>query len=107
MSRRAMLSLLTALHAGLLAACTPAPGARAPTPVASYAATVAAAQKRADSGDYAGADRILADFALHARDKSEAQEASFWRALYLVDPANRTSSMVEGIRALDIYLSAP
>ena len=30
---------------------------------------------------------------------------AFWRALYMVDPANRTASIAEGIRALDIYLS--
>jgi hypothetical protein len=37
----------------------------------------------------------------------EATEISFWRALYMVDPANKRTSIPEGIRALDIYLSTP
>lgn len=107
MSRRATLSTVLVLQACVMAACTPARGTRAPSPAPSYTATLAAAQRRADSGDYAGADRILADFALRASDKSEAQEITFWRALYIVDPANRMASMLEGIRALDIYLNTP
>lgn len=107
MSRGKCRSMALLFHAFVLAACTPAPGARAPFPAPSYTAALVAAQKRADTGDYAGADRILADFALRASNKSAAHEISFWRALYLVDPANRTGSTAEGIRALDIYLNTP
>lgn len=63
------------------------------------------ADKRVAEGDYAGADRILADFAIKAKGTHEATEIAFWRALYMVDPSNKTASMGDGIRALDIYLS--
>jgi hypothetical protein len=71
-----------------------------------FDAVVAAANKRVESGDYVGADRILADFALKTKGTPQATEASFFRALYMVDPQNKTSSMDEGIRALNIYLSS-
>ncbi|MEJ7759918.1 MAG: hypothetical protein WKF55_10070 [Gemmatimonadaceae bacterium] len=100
----ALFCLVSVITAG---ACSPARGSQAPSPASSYATTLASAQRRADSGDYAGADRILADYALKAKNKADAHEISFWRALHMVDPANKTASMTEGIRALDIYLSTP
>jgi len=75
------------------------------TPAASFADALARAQARVDSGDYKGADKILSDYALVNKGKDEAREAAFWRALYLVDPANKTASIAQGIRALDIYLA--
>lgn len=107
MIRRSLALRLILASAWTAAACAPARSSQLPAPAATYASTLAAAQQRADSGDYAGADRILADFALRAPNKAEAHEISFWRALYLVDPANRSSSPEEGIRALDIYLKTP
>jgi len=104
MIRRSLALSLILASAWTAAACAPARSSQLPAPAATYASTLAAAQQRADSGDYAGADRILADFALRAPNKAEAHEISFWRALYLVDPSNRSSSPEEGIRALDIYL---
>jgi len=70
-----------------------------------YDATLVAADKRVESGDYEGADRILADYALKAKGTPLGSEIGFWRALYMVDPKNPTSSMAEGVRALDIYLN--
>lgn len=66
---------------------------------------LAAADKRVEQGDYSGADRILSDFSLKARGTAEGTEVAFWRALYMVDPKNPSSSMAEGVRALDIYLT--
>ncbi len=91
----------------MLASCSARQPTQAPVAQASYETTLAAAQKRADLGDYAGADRILADFALKTPNKSQALELTFWRALFMVDPANRTAPIIEGIRALDIYLNTP
>lgn len=107
MTGRNFLSLAIAVSGLAAAGCAPARSNQLPAPVPTYASTLAAAQKRADSGDYAGADRILSDFALRTPNRAEGQEISFWRALYLVDPANRSSSMAEGMRALDIYLKTP
>ncbi len=89
------------------AACQPAaPPAAAPAPAPGYAAALVAAERRVDAGDYAGADRILADFALRARGTEDGVEVAFWRALYMVDPSNHTASIGEGIRALEIYLAS-
>ncbi len=92
----------------LAAACTnQAPIAKPPAPVTSFETAVDNAAKRVEALDYVGADRILSDFALAARGRPEAQEISFFRALYLVDPANKTASLSEGLKAIDIYLSTP
>lgn len=99
---------IAALAMLLLSACSRGQkAAPAPFPDAGYTAAIAAAEKRAEAGDYSGADKVLADFALKARGTNEAAEASFWRAMYMVDPLNKTASIPAGIRALDIYLNAP
>ncbi len=77
----------------------------APLPAAEFAAAIEAARQKVDAGDYAAADRILADYSLSHQGTPEAREISFWRAMYIVDPANRTASIAQGIRALDIYLA--
>lgn len=74
-------------------------------PAAEFAATIEAARQKVDAGDYLAADRILADYSLRHQGTPEAREVSFWRAMYIVDPANRTASIAQGIRALDIYLA--
>lgn len=79
----------------------------APAPAQAYGDALRAAEERVSEGDHAGADRILSDFALRSRGTDEATEIAFWRALYMVDPANRRTSIPEGIRALDIYLATP
>jgi hypothetical protein len=79
----------------------------APAPAQAYAEVLKDAEERVQKGDHAGADRILADFALKLPGTEEATEIAFWRALYMVDPANKRTSIPEGIRALDIYLATP
>jgi hypothetical protein len=86
-------------------ACAGKHAGKAPEPVDPFMSTVVAAERRVEAGDYAGADRILADYSLKAKDSEDGVEIAFFRALYMVDPNNRTASMAEGVRALDIYLS--
>ena len=100
MNRRAL--ILLALAA---AACSKQPVTTAPRPAAEFANAIEAARQKVDSGDYTGADRVLADFALAHQGKVEAREIAFWRALYIVDPANKTGSTAQGIRALEAYLA--
>ena len=108
MIRRSTISRVVVAGALLLGACAKStPAAKPPAPAEAYTAAIAAAQKRAEAGDYSGADRILADFALKSRGTPEATEASFWRAMYMVDPSNKTASIPEGLRAIDIYLATP
>lgn len=89
-----------------VAACAKQPAAVAPTPAAGFANAIEAARRKVDAGDYPGADRVLAEHALRVPGTQEAREIAFWRAMYIVDPANRTASIAQGIRALDIYLSS-
>ena len=108
MSERISLKKIVVASLILLAACSssPQPAGKAPVPESeAYASALVAAEKRVEQGDYSGADRILSDFSLKARGTQEGTEVSFWRALYMVDPKNPTSSMAEGVRALDIYLT--
>jgi hypothetical protein len=79
---------------------------KTPAPAAEFAAAIEASRQRVEAGDYQAADRILADYALRNQGTAEAREISFWRAMYIVDPANRTASVAQGIRALDIYLAS-
>ena len=90
----------------LVAGCggTPAPQT-APTQNDAFETALLAAERRVEAGDYSGADRILSDFGLKAQGTQESVEVAFFRALYMVDPNNRTASMAEGVRALDIYLN--
>lgn len=74
-------------------------------PAAEFAGAIEAARVKVDAGDYTTADRILSDYSLKHQGTAEAREVTFWRAMYLVDPANRTASIAQGIRALDIYLA--
>lgn len=98
--------LRTSIVVVAIAACSRGKPTTAPSPIASFDATVAAAEKRAEAGDYSGADKLLADYALRTRGTPEGTEISFFRALYMVDPQNKASSMDEGIRALGIYLNS-
>ena len=89
-----------------IAACASQPKPETtPTPAAEFAGAIEAARLKVDAGDYTSADRILADYSLKHPGTPETREVAFWRAMYLVDPANRSASIAQGIRALDIYLA--
>lgn len=106
MNERASLKKIAVALLMLGSACSPQQAGKPPAPKSDpYEATLLAAEKRVEAGDYEGADRILSDFALKAKGTPQGQEIGFWRAIYMVDPKNPTSSMAEGVRALDIYLS--
>jgi hypothetical protein len=92
--------------ASILAACSQgSKPPEAPSPDDGFAAAVSAADKRVEAGDYSGADRILADYALKNKNTDNGMEIAFFRALYMIDPNNKNASMAEGVRALDIYLN--
>lgn len=66
---------------------------------------LAETRRNIEAGNYFAADRILAEFARRHPDTREARETAFWRAAYLVDPANTLGSLESGIIALDAYLA--
>jgi hypothetical protein len=63
------------------------------------------ARANVDTGNYFAAGRILDEFARTHAGTQEANEIAFWKAAYLVDPANAQGSLATGIAALDAYLA--
>jgi len=58
-----------------------------------------------DAGNYFAAQRILDEFGRTHPGTREAREIQFWKAAYMVDPANSAGSLEDGIAALDGYLA--
>lgn len=69
-----------------------------------WARTRAETRRNIEAGNYHAADRLLAEFARVHPNTREARESAFWRAAYMVDPANALGSLDAGIAALDAYL---
>ena len=90
----------------LIGGCARPPASPPVSPAMEFGNAIEAARQRVDSGDYPAADRILAEYALKHPGTAEAREIPFWRAMYIVDPQNRTASIAQGIRALDLYLAS-
>jgi hypothetical protein len=69
-----------------------------------WPAALRQAQRAAEAGDFATADRVLATFgAAHPRS-ADGAEADFFRALFKTDPANQTTTIREQLAAFDAYL---
>jgi hypothetical protein len=68
--------------------------------------TLSYARQDVDSGNYFAADKLLDEFIRIHPDTREAREITFWKAAYLLDPANPLGSLSSGIAGLDGYLSA-
>jgi hypothetical protein len=99
----------------LLAICTPALAACASrwnpmvrdepaSPATAWATTLRNAEQLVAAGRYAAADSALASFAAAYPGTQFARETAFWRALYRLDPRNRTSRKSEALAALDAYV---
>jgi len=76
-----------------------------PTLKSDWNRTLYHARQNVDSGNYFAADKLLDEFARVHPDTREAREISFWKAAYLIDPANNRGSLDGGIAALDSYLA--
>jgi hypothetical protein len=68
--------------------------------------TLAYARHDVETGNYFAADKILDEFMRTHAGTPEAREIGFWKAAYLIDPANERGSLDNGIAALDAYLAA-
>ena len=71
-----------------------------------FGRTLHYARQNVDAGNYWAADKLLDEYARTHPDTREAREIAFWKAAYLVDPANNRGSLTGGIAALDGYLAA-
>lgn len=100
-----MRSFHIALCSVALLACTQVPLVIVPPP-SDFDRALSHARRNVDAGNYWAADRLLEEFARTHPDTREAREIAFWKAAYLVDPANDHGSLSAGIAALDAYLAA-
>ena len=89
------------------AACVSRQPAPLPVPTRDFPLVLAEAQTAAGAGRYADAERVLATFARSYDGTREAAEATYWRALFRLDPANRDASTREATALLDAYLKSP
>jgi hypothetical protein len=64
------------------------------------------ARSDVEAGNYFAADKLLDEFVRTHPNTSEAREIGFWKAAYLIDPANERGSLGAGIAAIDAYLAA-
>jgi hypothetical protein len=88
-----------------LAACAHLPVIDAPVQ-SDWTLAMTHARQNVDAGNYFAADKILDEFVRTHPGSVEAREIGFWKAAYLIDPANQRGSLDGGIAALDAYLSA-
>ena len=95
----------TALAGLALAACVSRPPFLRPAPQRAWADTWVRTRQAADSGRWADADSLLAAFVRSYPRAPEAAEATWWRALYLLDPANPHGAPRESARLLEHYLA--
>lgn len=73
----------------------------------SWPAALGNAQRAAEAGRHAEADRTLERFATDNRDAPQAAEALYWRALFALDPANRSATPRAALATLELYLARP
>jgi hypothetical protein len=93
------------LSALALAACAHMPIA-APAAQTTWGRTLENARRNVTAGNYFAADKLLDEFIRVHPDTREAKDAAFWKAAYMVDPANPLGSLAGGISALDGYLAS-
>jgi len=67
--------------------------------------TLSNARGSVAAGNYFAAGRLLDEFVRTHPGTPEAREIEFWKAAYLIDPANEQGSLDAGIAALDAYLA--
>ena len=94
-----------ALSALVILGCAQLPMVTRPTP-SDYDRALYYARQNVDSGNYWAANLLLDEFVRTHPDTREAREIAFWKAAYMVDPANDRGSLAGGIAALDGYLAA-
>ena len=100
--KKALLIAIT----GLLAAACAEMQTYNPQLRSDWNTTLYHARQAVDGGNYFAADKLIDEFVRTHPDSREAREIAFWKAAYLVDPANDQGSLPVGIAGLDAYLAA-
>jgi len=99
-------SLCIAITSLALSACAQLPAVVTPPAPSGFERTLYYARRSVDAGNYWAADKLLDEFVRTHPDTRESREIAFWKAAYMLDPANDRGSLGGGIAALDAYLAA-
>jgi hypothetical protein len=99
-------SLCIAITSLALGACAQLPAVVIPPAPTEFQRTLYYARQNVDAGNYWAADKLLDEFVRTHPDTRESREIAFWKAAYMLDPANERGSLGGGIAALDAYLAA-
>jgi len=105
--RRVALVLASVVVPLLSSGCAALHARSTPAPAANWPATLTQAQSDAAHGDFDGADSLLASFAARYPGSPQTLETAYWRALFKMDPSNRSASLTTAIASLDGYLQDP
>ena len=82
------------------------PHVEAPAPTDSaWTTTLDSAQRLAADSQFASADTLLTTFGQSAQGSIGAQEALFWRGVFLLEPANKSGSVHDAATAFEEYLA--
>ena len=84
----------------------PATGSEASRASTAWPIALIAAQSDAERGRHADADRALREFAAEHERTPEALESTYWRAVFMLDPANTTATARDASTLLERYLGA-
>jgi HAMP domain-containing protein len=91
--------------AGAACASTTSVRRTMPTSAREWLTALTNAKTASSAGRYDEADRTLYDFAQLYAGAPEAREAAYWRAVFKLDPANRSASPRAAVEQLDVYLT--
>ena len=64
------------------------------------------ARTAVDGHNYFAADKLLDEYVRMHPGTRESNEIAFWKAAYVLDPANERGSLSDGIGQLDAYLAS-
>lgn len=83
------------------------PHTRRPAPdPTGWRTTFDSAQRLASDSQYAAADTLLETFARNAPGSPEANQATFWRGVLLLEPSNPTGNTHAAAQAFDDYVTS-
>jgi hypothetical protein len=91
--------------AGAACASTTSVRRTMPTSAREWLSALTTAKAASSAGRYDEADRTLYNFAQLYAGAPEAREAAYWRAVFKLDPANRSASPRAAVEQLDAYLA--
>ncbi len=97
--------LPTAFTVLTFAGCATLETATKPQP-SDWDRTLYYARQNVDAHNYYAADRLLDEYVRMHPGTTEANEIAFWKAAYILDPANDRGSLADGIAQLDGYLAS-